>query len=324
MKGGSDLYKRGGTKITRKILDLYNRGGIPTLLIGGWLYLVYYGPLYELIEQTFGERLHEKLIRTPQIGYWPQIIKPRSYNEHTLHRKLFTDEEVYKTVADKKAVREYVRKRIDDDILNEVYHVTRDPKTIPFDELPDKFVIKATHGSGWNLLIEDKDEADFRKIISKCNNWINNKFGDRRREYWYDEIPPRLIVENYIESDDGGVPLDYKFFVFDGQVEYVQVDFNRFTDHKRRYFDRNWNPKELTQDASLGPVIEEPEQLDKMIEIAEILGKEFDFIRVDLYQPTPNNIVFGEITVADGSGGNKFIPKRYDFIFGSHCHHTNN
>lgn len=296
----------------------YNDDGVLGLVKAGWTAAVYLTPLYYVLERLLGEEFHEKLIRAPRLGYWPNIAYPQSFNENLLHRKLRTDENLYTLVADKWRVREYVAGKVGDEILNEVYHVTTSPETIPFDELPERFVVKANHGCGWNILVTDKQSADYDAIRSRCESWLEQTYGRRGREYWYQRIDPKIIVENFIESDGSVVPRDFKFFVFDGRVEYIQVDFDRFSDHTRRIFDRDWTPMEFTLAYPLGPAVDEPANLDEMIEVAERLGEEFDAIRVDLYQPAPEEIVFGEITVAHGSGGERFDPIDYDFEFGSH------
>ncbi|ELY37681.1 ATP-grasp fold amidoligase family protein [Natronorubrum tibetense] len=295
----------------------YEDERIVGILKAVWVTTIYLTPLFYVLERLLGEEFHEKLIRAPRLGYWPNISYPQSFNEKLLHRKLYTDDERYAMVADKWRVREYVNEKVGDEILNEVYHVTDDPRTIPFDELPEKFVIKANHGCGWNIFVEDREDANFDEIISQCEEWLDSTYGERRREYWYPEIEPKIIVESFIESDTQEVPRDYKFFVFNGRVEYVEVDFDRFNDHTRRFFNRDWEPQGFTLEFPLGPTAEEPSQLDEMIKIAEALGEDFDAIRVDLYQPTEDTILFGEITVAHGSGGEKFVPLEYDFKFGS-------
>lgn len=55
-----------------------------------------------------------------------------------------------------------------------------------------------------------------------------------------------------------------------------------------------------------------------MVEIAETLGEEFDFIRVDLYNPEDGRIYFGELTAGPGSGIVRLKPKKMDFKIGEH------
>ncbi len=55
-----------------------------------------------------------------------------------------------------------------------------------------------------------------------------------------------------------------------------------------------------------------------MIEIAERLAFDPDFVRVDLYSPDDQSVRFGELTFAPGAGWEAFLPdKREDFHVGS-------
>ncbi len=264
-----------------------------------------------------GKRYHHKLYMYDRLGYWPEIKNPRTFNEKIMHRKLYTDNKLFSTVEDKWRVRDYIAGKVGDDILPEVFHVTDDPKTIPFDQLPEEYVIKPTHMSGPIIFIDEDEESDRSSIRQSCEKWLNTTYGTVKEEYWYSKIKPRIIIEERLKDDKYDVPPDFKFFVFHGNVEYIQVDTNRVTNHKRRFYDKNWNAQEFKLKYSLGPVIDEPNSLDKMINIAEKLGNDFDFIRVDLYKLNNDRIVFGELTVAHGSGGEQFKPQKYDFKFGS-------
>jgi hypothetical protein len=61
-----------------------------------------------------------------------------------------------------------------------------------------------------------------------------------------------------------------------------------------------------------------PGNLPRMIEIAEALGKDLDFVRVDLYEGDDERVYFGEMTLAPGSGLTRFDPVDYDRVFGTY------
>lgn len=283
-----------------------------------WKYIFIYSILAPHLKRILPSVLHQKLLVFPQIGYWPQIREPRTFNEKILHRKLFTENEQFSTVEDKWQVRDYVSTQVGEDILADVYYLTDDPSTIPFDELPDEFVIKPTHLSGPVRIVDKKATEDWEAMRNTCERWLSQRHGEIRNEYWYSSIKPRVIVEERLRDDEHDVPLDFKFFVFHGEVKYIQVDMDRFSEHSRRLYDREWNPLEVSLKYPKGPVISEPEKLDKMVSVADQLGDEFDFIRVDLYQLNDQRVVFGELTVGPGSGEERFKPVDYDFEFGSH------
>ncbi len=147
---------------------------------------------------------------------------------------------------------------------------------------------------------------------------MNKTYGQRKEEYWYSKIDPKIIIEEYIVSEGQKAPIDYKFMVFHGNVEFVHVTYDRFDDKitKRNFYDKEWNPIDVKLHFAQGDGISKPHKLNEMIEIAERLSEDFEHIRVDLYNPNKNDIYFGEMTVAESSGGNPFVPQEYDFKFG--------
>jgi hypothetical protein len=173
-----------------------------------------------------------------------------------------------------------VKEKVSEGVLNDLYHVTEDPSKIPFDLLPDQFVIKSTHGWDQVILVENKAEADFDAIRSECREFLSERHGEDTKEYWYPRIKPRIIVEKYIQDGSYDVPRDFKFYVFHGNVELIQVHFNRFSNHTARFYDLDWTALDFTKgDDPIGPDIDEPPLFDEMIDVAETLGDEFDFIR---------------------------------------------
>jgi len=281
-----------------------------------WKYIFIYSPIAPLVKTILPKVLHQKLLVYPEIGYWPDIQNPNSFNEKLLHRKLFTNNSRFSTVEDKYQVRTYVADRVGDEILPDLYYVTEDPSTIPFESLPDTFVIKPSHLSGPIHIVDDKRSVDYESIKESCDEWLEQRHGTIRGEYWYEEIEPKILIEERLRDAKHDIPLDFKFFVFHGRVEYIEVDIDRFENHTRRFYDREWNPQEFGVKYPVGRIVDEPEQLEKMICIAECLAADFDFIRVDLYQPNGERVIFGELTVAHGSGEERFSPQEYDFKLG--------
>ena len=282
-----------------------------------WVKILMHRNIAPVFKSVFSQSLYEKLNKYPRLGYWPQIEEPRTFNEKVMHRKVYTNKEIYSTVEDKYSARKYVKEKYSDEILPDIYYITTDPQTIPFDELPNEFVIKATHGSGEILIVDNLSKEDNEEIRETCSEWISESGRPETNEYWYDEITPRIIIEERLHDDEHDIPPDYKFFVFNGVVEYIQVDFDRFSDHTRRFYDADWNAQEFRYGDPLGPEIDEPKKLNKMTNIAEKLGEDFDFIRVDLYLLDNERIVFGELTIAPTSGSKPFYPQKLDFELGA-------
>ena len=250
-------------------------------------------------------------------GAYPNILRPRSFSEKIQYRKLFDRRPILVQFADKFAVRDYVRQRLGDEVLPRLYHVTEDPLDIPLDTLPDRFVVKPTHGCGWISIVRDKAALDTAELSRVCAGWLRENYFYRAGEWIYKRITPRILFEELLDDGAGEIPSDYKFFVFSGRTQMISVDIDRYGDHRRNMYDRDWNKlacgfQRATSDLVLPP----PERLTDMLRCAEALGAGFDFLRIDLYC-IGNRIVFGEITATPASGLEPFWPGGIDRKFGA-------
>ena len=114
----------------------------------------------------------------------------------------------------------------------------------------------------------------------------------------------------------GGLPPDYKLFVFGGKVRLIQVDRDRFTRHTQVLYDASWNYVEGTVAAVQGPPIDRPPSLSLMTESAEALSASVDFLRVDLYD-IEGRVYFGELTSSPNKGLSPFRPRSLDELLGN-------
>jgi hypothetical protein len=245
-------------------------------------------------------------------GALPNLLNPRSFSEKIQYRKLFDHRPIFVQFADKLAVRDYVRDRVGDDVLTKLYYVSENPTDIPVALLPERFVVKPTHGCGWIRIVHNKSTLDVAELADTCAGWVAENFFYRAGEWAYKNVKPRILFEELLDDGTGAVPYDFKFFVFDGQVRFISVDIDRFGDHRRNMYDTNWNKLNFGfQRASSDLPVPKPERLKEMIEYAELLSAGFDFLRIDLYW-TGQRIVFGEITATPASGLEPFWPGGID------------
>ena len=247
----------------------------------------------------------------------PNLIHPRTFNEKILHRILFDRRGWMTMVADKYRVRDYVREQLGEDILPIVHFVTSDPATIPFDALPDRFVVKPTHGSGWVEIVRDKHTLDRARLVRTCRSWLDQSYYERTREWIYKDIKPRILIEEFIDDGSGGSPNDYKLFVFGGRVEFILVTMGRFEVRAHMLLDRDWQPVDVTLAYSrVRRAVAPPPHLAQMIRAAEQLAHGMDFVRADFYD-TPEKLFFGELTATPGCGLDRFEPASFDAHLGS-------
>lgn len=211
--------------------------------------------------------------------------------------------------ADKYAVRDYVKQCGCEEILNELYYAWDSVDEIEWDKLPNQFVIKWNFGCGQNLICFDKSKLDIEDAKKKLKEWyrVHDTFYLTYSEMQYQGIPPKLICEKLIETEDGGLPVDYKLYCFKGYADCVLVCTGRQNDgHGTKYyfFDKEWNLKRYNKTGKNAPAnftLPKPDGIEKVFEYAEKLTKPFPFVRADFYLEK-GKVTFGELTFTPCGG----------------------
>lgn len=263
-------------------------------------------------------RTELKLLFRLQVGYGLDLDNPKTYNEKLQWIKLNYKNSLMLECCDKYAVRKVVADLDCQEILNELIWEGFEPDEIPFDSLPEKFVIKVTHGSTFNIICTDKSKLDRKNVIMKCNRWLKAKFLPCYGEWFYGKVKPRVIVEKFIESTDDEQLRDYKVFCFNGEPRLIRIDSDRFTDHKMDVFTTDWvriHNAHMGYHCS-GRDFEKPKVLDELLEYARKLSKPFLHARVDFYI-AGNKVIFGEITFTNGAGFDRFSTYEFDLYMGN-------
>jgi hypothetical protein len=250
-------------------------------------------------------------------GKFPRLIRPRTHSDWILHRVSFDRRPLLRRLTDKAAVRGYVEERLGPGLLPRLYVLTRDPVTIDFDALPDRFVIKPTHLSGSVRIVLNRSTLDCAELIAQCQEWLRRDYYRETMEWAYKGITPQIMVEEFIDEGRGEPPTDYKAFVYHGRVALIHADFDRFIDHKRRVFDRSWNRLGFDiQFPDVGREVKAPPHLREMVAAAETLGRGLNFIRIDFYD-TDKKLFFGEMAVYPGGTPQYFYLPEVDEHYGS-------
>lgn len=266
--------------------------------------------LYHATLQVLPDTIALGLLHWVGTRRWPNIARPRTFNERIQYRKLHDHNPTWPGMIDKVAAKAIVARKIGDAWITPTLWAGSELPPTPPGDLP--VVVKSAHGSGRVLIIRaENDWNDARRITP---SWMQ-VYGALKREWAYSQITPRLLVEPDI-STAGRPPDDYKFFVFGGKVRLIEVDTDRLTAHKRALFDRNWNRQAFSLKY---PICTDdrapPAHLPEMIAAAETLASGADFLRVDLYD-LPDHPRFGELTFYPGSGTDRFVPARFDRVLG--------
>ncbi len=279
--------------------------------------------LYKFSNLFIKDNLFQKMLYTyhylkeKRFYGFPNLKNPKTFNEKTLWLKQNYRDKLGMIVADKYKVRNYVEKKIGSKYLIPLINIYKDEKEINIGTLPKRFVLKPNHGSGWIIICRDKVKISEKYVKNICKDWLKMNYYYISREWQYKNIEPKIILcEEYLSPKENEELKDYKIFCFNGNPKYVQIDVDRFTNHKRCFYDTNWKKLPFT---TLYPKanrdIPKPSKLNEMLLISKKLSENFIFSRIDLYYPK-NKVFFGEITLHHGGGYEPFFPQYYDLILG--------
>ncbi len=267
---------------------------------------------------------------------WRLSRRPASFFEKVRWKMVKDRRPLLTTFVDKVAVREYVASMVGSEVLAECYAVVDDPVDLDRSCLPREFVVKANHASGTVFIVTDParfaadlplskgqpgqnsviascDDLGWDFLVATCRRWLKHDYASWVGEWPYRNVPRKLLVEELLTGPEGTLPPpDYKFYVFNGRVQLVEVHTGRWTDHRATLFSPEWNLVEVDMwfpraDFEIPP----PPTLERMLQVATALGQETDFVRVDLYD-VAGRVVFGELTNFPEGGLAEFRPRPFD------------
>ena len=271
--------------------------------------------------QLLPDRIYLKLLFRHKMGYCLNLRNPQTFSEKLQWLKLYNHNPEYTKMVDKLAVKDYVSKIIGEEYIIPTLGVWDKPEDIDYDKMPNKFVLKTTHGGGNSGVIICRDKASFNRVqaIDKLNKSLSSDIYKIFREWPYKHVPKRIIAEKYIDPEPYSKDLlDYKFFCFNGEPKYCQVISGRGTQMCIDFFDNNWNHQPFHEPKNFlyaTVELEKPENYDKMWQLASMLSKDKPFSRIDFYDVN-GKIYFGEITFFPTSGMGGFNPNEWDRVFG--------
>lgn len=286
-----------------------NEGILTTWHLLRQFYFKYFFSDEEMIRKKFKDKLGREV----------NLENPKKFNDKLQWLKLNWYDPLAVKCADKYKVREFVKDEIGEEYLNELYAVYNSVNEIDLSKLPEQFVLKGTHGSGFNIICKDKSKMNWRKEKKKMKRWLKKNYYWSSREWVYKDIKPRIIAEKYLKISKNTNIKDYRFFCFNGNPKFITVDFDIIDkkNTKRNLYDLNWNKINARISYPNKNVnLNKPINLGKMIKLSEILSKPFPHSRIDFYE-YKNEIIFGEITFFHQSGMGKVDPEKFEIKMGS-------
>ena len=266
-----------------------------------------YIPDYIFIKAKFRTDTKERL----------NLRNPKTFNDKLNWLKLHDRKDEYSVMADKVKMKDYVAERIGSEYVIPIIGVYDSVQDVPFDELPEQFVIKCNHNSNATFICSDKKTFDFDTAKKVLSEKLELNYFWKGREWPYKNIDRKIIVEKFLCDENGNYPLDYKLFCFNGKMQFFKVDYNRFTEHRANYYNRNLELQTFGECNFLPDFSIEfnpPKDFEKMIEIADKLSTGIPFFRVDFYYIN-GKIYIGEFTFYP-AGGFQLFTENGDRILG--------
>lgn len=252
--------------------------------------------------------LHKKL----------NLKNPETFNEKIQWMKLYyyPKNPLVVNGSDKYAVREYIANKGYQQKLVPLLGMWDNVNDITWDKLPDRFVLKCNHGCAYNIVVSDKNKLNRAAAVKQLDKWLKEDFGAFNIELHYSAIKHHVIT---CEEFLGENITDYKFFCFNGKPNFIYVSTNLVHDRQAQigffYLDGKKMPLHRDDYKDI-PEITLPPFYNEMKEAAEVLCKDFPFVRVDFFIAN-NTWYFAELTFTPGAGMMPFNPDKYDREWGN-------
>ena len=272
---------------------------------------------------TFNEFLvqvfcHRQRVEHSFVKSWGYELpkEPKTYNEKLNWLKIYGRTQRFRHLADKYKARKWLSKNGYNSLLPVCYAVERkhiSKKT--WEELPDKFVIKPSNSSGYNIVITSKANADLEVLNRVLECVMRVKYGALKHEPVY-SLSGKILLMKYMDN-----LTDYKFFCFNGRVEFIAVvkEWLKENGSKEPYqiiLNRDYEEMPFSYGYERGPITyEKPHYFDEMLEVVENLSKSVPHVRLDMMGDN-DSYYFGEFTFFPGGGRDRFNPSDYDLIMG--------
>lgn len=269
------------------------------------------------ISLYFPLNLRLKIIGFIKLGYILDLNSPKTFNEKLNYRKINWTNTLYVKLANKFTVRDFVSKTVGDRYLIPIiYHGDNlTEEVLNFNS--GNYVLKTTHDSGVVFFLNEKtSNYEKREILKRVDKSLARDYGRLNDESWYSKSKPSVIIEEMLKDSNGKSPKDYKFHVFNNagvQKIFIQVDFDRFDEHTRNFYDEKGDLLniECVYKKNENHLKIHDNNLPEMISVARELAKPFEYVRIDLYSVN-ESVYFGEITFAHERGFGKFMPSSID------------
>lgn len=252
------------------------------------------------------DKLYYKIEYKKQTGMTLRLTNPHNLIEKMHWLKLNYRVPLMTLLADKYRMKDYVRTNIGFQYVVPTIAVYDSVDQIDWDILPDKFVIKCNHDAASSLFCKNKDTFDRENAKRLLSIFLKRNYYRYENKQWaYKNIKPVILVEPYLQNEDGTDIIDYKFYSYGGELMYFMYSIGE-AKHQVRNVKLNVEKQLIDQyfkkDCQLSQDdIKLPSNIDEMIDIARKEGQKFPHLRLDMYN-IDGKIYIGEYTFYSNGG----------------------
>ncbi|WP_367268450.1 ATP-grasp fold amidoligase family protein [uncultured Veillonella sp.] len=257
------------------------------------------------------------------MGYPLNLENPKTFSEKLQWLKLNYRNPIQIIMVDKYEAKHFIAKHVGEQYVIPTLAVWDSVEDIDIDALPNQFVLKITHDSGGIVICKDKSTFDFEAAKAKLRASLRQDYSRIAREWVYQNVPRRIIAEEYISELGNDDLLDYKMYSFHGEPKLTVVCSNRFskTGTRMNFYDMDWNSMGIHfgHYPPLPTEFPKPDTYGEMLQVAAELSKACPFLRVDFYE-IKGRLYIGELTLFPGAGFERFRPISRDYELGEWLH----
>lgn len=255
------------------------------------------------------DKIYLKILFLLRMGKRLHLSNPVSFNEKLQWLKLYDRNPQYSRMVDKCEAKDFVASRIGSEHIVPTYGVWNSVEEIEYGKLPDKFVLKCTHDSGGVVICRDKQILNYSEAQNRLQLCLKRNYYCQGREWPYKNVKPRIMAEKYIDGFDGKGVIDYKFYCFNGEPQFLYVSQGMDNHQTARisFVTLDWQlAKFQRSDYTMFEVLpKKPTCFDEMIDISRKLSFGIPFVRVDLYEIN-GTVLFSELTFSPCGGFMRF------------------
>jgi TupA-like ATPgrasp len=264
--------------------------------------------LHSIFEETF--------------GYPLDLDDPKSFSAKMQWRKIYDRNPLFPVFSDKIAAKHWIREKLGEDLTAPTLFTATAPADLPSGIESRELVLKAAHGSKRHLFIGPDRRLSRTEIRRDIGHKLYKDHSVVLQEWAVSEVPRAILAEPILRDKEGKLTPDTNFHMFGGKLFAIQYNVSSFEPKTGRhgisatvYLDPDWEKIPVRRDRPVADVPERPGCFGHMVEVAETLSADLDYLRVDFFL-IDDDFRIGELSIYTSSGLNLYIPMEFDFQMG--------